>query len=168
MTKMTIKNLKAAFAGESQAAMKYTIFADVADKKGKKNVAKLFRAIAYAEQVHAKNHLRTLAGINDTSENLEVAIDGENFEVEEMYPAYMAVAELQDHKQAQQSFRFAIEAEKIHSKLYSNAKARIDAGEDIEENEIYVCPVCGWTHVGKLEVDRCPICSASSEKFVKF
>jgi len=165
---MTIENLKAAFAGESQAAMKYTIFAETAEKAGKPQVAKLFKAVAYAEQVHAKNHLKALMKINDVSANLQVAIDGENFEVEEMYPAYLAVAELQKHNEAQRSFNYALEAEKIHSKLYSEAKNKVDEGKDIEENEIYVCPICGWTHVGKLEVDRCPICNTLKDKFVKF
>lgn len=168
MSKMTIENLKAAFAGESQAAMKYTLFAEVAEKQGKPNIAKLFRAIAYAEQVHAKNHLRILMKLNNISDNLQVAIDGETFEVEEMYPAYFAVAELQEHKDAQRSINYALEAEKIHAKLYSDAKEHADKGEDIEENDVYICPVCGWTHVGKLDVDKCPICDTPAEKFVKF
>ncbi|MGB9659673.1 MAG: rubrerythrin family protein, partial [Nitrososphaerales archaeon] len=115
MRRMTEGNLKSAFSGESQAHMKYLIFADKAEEEGYPNVAKLFRAIAYAEKVHATNHLDALGNIKGSSENLQVAIDGENFEVNDMYPAYKAVAELEGEKIAQRSFYWALQAEKVHS-----------------------------------------------------
>ena len=104
MKKMTEENLKAAFAGESQAHMKYLVFADKAEQEGKLNTARLFKAIAYAEQVHATNHLKALGNVKSTSENLDTAIGGETFEVEEMYPAYNAVAELQNEKGAKRAW----------------------------------------------------------------
>ncbi len=168
MKKMTEKNLWDAFAGESQAHMKYLVFADVAESEGFPNVAKLFRAIAYAERVHASNHLRELAGVGNTSDNLQSAIDGENFEVQEMYPAYDVVAKLQDEKGAQRSIKYALEAEKIHAALYERAKQLVGEGKDIEDKPVYVCPVCGYTHVGDDVPDRCPVCNAPKDKFKKF
>jgi len=134
MHKMTEENLKAAFAGESQAHMRYLIFAEVAEREGKPNIARLFRAIAYAEQVHAQNHLWELSGIQDTPRNLAEAIAGEIFEVEEMYPAYDAVAELQGEKGAKRSIHYALEAEKIHARMYEKAKeaAAKGTGSDSE------------------------------------
>ena len=167
MKKMTEENLKSAFAGESQASMKYTLFADVAEKAGKINIAKLFRATAYAEQIHAMNHLKVLKEIKDSSENLLSAIKGENFEIEEMYPAYIAVAEEQSEEKATQSFKWALEAEKVHSELYLNAKEAVDDDKDIDINEVYICPVCGWTHIGE-PIDKCPICGLKFEKFKEF
>ena len=105
-------------AGESQAHIKYLAFAAQAEKEGKPNIARLFEAIAYAEQVHATNHLKELGGIGDTVANLEAAIGGETFEVDEMYAAYLAVAELQGEKGAKRSMTYAIEAEKIHADMY--------------------------------------------------
>ena len=104
-----------AYAGESQVHMKYLILADVAEKEGFPNVAKLFRAIAFAELVHARNHFKALGNVRDTVENLQIAIDGETFEVEEMYPAYKAVAELQGENEAVRSTHYALEAERIHA-----------------------------------------------------
>ncbi len=168
MKKMTKKSLEEAFAGESMAHMKYLIFAETAEKEGKKNIAKLFRAIAYAEFVHAKNHARNLGYIGNTVSNLEAAIGGETFEVEEMYPAYLAIARLQNEKGAEMSFNYAIEAEKIHSKMYAEAKSAAEKGEDAEIESVYVCPICGYTHIGKEPPERCPVCNALGEKFVKF
>lgn len=167
MHQMTNENLKAAFAGESQAHMKYTLFADKAEEEGYKNMARLFRAIAFAERVHAANHLQTVNGINLTAENLDVAMEGERFEVREMYPAYKVVAELQDEKKAIKSINYALEAEKIHEALYAEAKEAAKAGKDIDVRDIYICPVCGHTAVGKAP-DRCPICGILGEKFKKF
>ena len=168
MNQMTKDNLKAAFAGESQAHMKYLIFADQAEKEGKVNIANLFRAIAYAERVHATNHLKTLGGINSTSENLKVAKGGEDFEVDEMYPAYLSVAGLQDEKAAARSMKFAWEVEKIHSELYTAAKEVVDAGEDIAEAKAWVCPHCGFTITSGEVPDRCPVCNAPKNKFKEF
>ena len=167
MRKMTEKSLQEAFAGESMAHMKYLIFAEQAEKEGKRGIAKLFRAIAYAEYVHAKNHARNLGYIGSTVDNIQAGIDGETFEIEEMYPAYMAIAELQDEKGAQQSIRFAEEAEKIHAEMYKEAKEKAEKGEDFQAEEIYVCPVCGYTHIGK-PPDKCPVCGIPSEKFERF
>ncbi|HZW38117.1 MAG: rubrerythrin family protein [Syntrophothermus sp.] len=167
MRKMTKANLEAAFAGESQAAMKYTIYADKAEREGYIEVAKLFRAIAYAERVHATNHFRALSKLNETSINLLDAADGENYEVEEMYPAFEAVAQLQEEKTALRSIFYAIEAEKIHFKMYNCAKESVDQKKDIEAKDVYVCPVCGHTVMGDLD-DDCPICKAKKEKYIKF
>lgn len=167
MHTMTNDNLKMAFAGESQAHMRYTIFADKAEEEGFKNIARLFRAIAFAERIHATNHLNTLNGINLTVDNLNVAIEGERFEVNEMYPAYRAVAELQDEKRAINSMHYALEAEKIHEALYSEAKEASKAGKDLEIGDIYICPVCGHTVVGKAP-ERCPICGVLGDRFRKF
>jgi len=167
MKKMTEKFLWEAFAGESQAHMKYLIFAEEAEKKGKKNLAKLFKAIAYAEYVHAKNHLRELGGIKDEIANLQAAIDGETFEVEEMYPVYNGAAKLQGEKGAERTTNFAMEAEKIHAKMYQKAKEMAEKGEDYKETTIYVCPVCGYTTEGQVP-DKCPVCGLPGEKFEKF
>ena len=167
MKKMTEKALNEAFAGESMAHMKYLIFSEVAEKEGFSNVARLFRAIAYAEQVHATNHARQLALLGKTAENLQTGIDGETFEVEEMYPAYDAVAELQQEKGARQAIKFALEAEKIHAELYRKAKQAVEQGKDVEIEEIYICPVCGYTHVGP-PPEKCPVCNIAGDKFRKF
>lgn len=164
---MTKENLKSAFSGESQAHMKYLIFADKAEEEGFKNIARLFRAIAYAERVHATNHLNALNGYNLTIDNLGIAIEGEDYEVNEMYPAYKAVAELQDEKKAVKSMHYALEAEKIHTSLYSEARESVKSGMDLELGDIYICPVCGHTVVGKAP-DRCPICGVQADQFKKF
>ncbi len=167
MKKMTEKALLEAFAGESQAHMKYLIFAEEAEKAGKKGLAKLFRAIAYAEFVHAKNHLKQLGLVKDLVENIQAAIDGETFEVEEMYPVYNETAKLQGEKGAQTSIHYAVEAEKIHAEMYKKAKELVEKGEDYPQTDIYVCPVCGYTVEGDAP-DRCPICGVPKEKFEKF
>ena len=167
MRKMTDKNLRDAFAGESQAHMKYLVFAGRAEQEDKPNVARLFRAIAYAEQVHATNHLKTLGDVGSTEDNLQAAIDGENFEVEEMYPAYDAVAKLQEEKGAVRSVHYAIEAEKIHSAMYTQARQKVKEGKDIDIGEVSICPVCGYTHEED-PPDACPVCGVSKQKFVKF
>ncbi len=168
MRKMVEKSLGEAFAGESMAHMKYTIFAEVAEKERKKNIARLFRAIAYAEFVHAKNHAGNLGYIKSTEENLVTAIGGETFEVEDMYPAYLELAKYFGEKGAERSFQYAIEAEKIHAKMYEDAKDKAEKGEDIEEKDIYICPVCGYTYVGDEPPEKCPVCGAHGDKFVKF
>jgi rubrerythrin len=167
MRRMTEDNLKSAFAGESQAHMKYLIFADKAEEEGRLNVARLFRAIAYAEQVHAANHLNALGTVGSTSVNLQAAIDGETYEVEEMYPAYKAVAELQQERRAMQSMNFALEAEKIHAGMYQKAKQAVDGGSDIKLGDVFICSVCGYTVEGGAP-ERCPVCGAVRGKFKKF
>jgi len=167
MHEMTKQNLQNAFAGESQAHMKYLIFADVAEKEGKSNIARLFRAISYAEQVHAMGHFKVLDGVGDTVANLGKAIGGETFEVDEMYPVYHEDAKFQGEKAAEKSTHYAMEAEKIHAKMYGDAKKAAEKGEDIAIKELYICPVCGYTHEGEPE-DFCPVCGVKKEKFVKF
>ena len=167
MKEMTKENLKAALAGESQAHIKYLAYSAQAAKAGKPNIARLFHAIAYAEQVHAMNHLKELGGIGDTVSNLQAAIDGESFEVDEMYAAYLKVAELQNEKGAKRTMRYAVEAEKIHVDMYGDAKTAAEAGDDMEIGEVYICPVCGFTHIGDLP-ERCPVCNVKSERFKAF
>lgn len=167
MHKMTQANLEAAFAGESQAHMKYLAFAAKAEKEGFPNVGRLFKAIAYAEQVHAVSHLKTLKGVGKTVENLEAAIGGENYEVDEMYPAFIAVAQVQGEKGAVRSNEWAMEAEKIHAEMYGAAKTAVEDGKDAEVGQVYVCEVCGWTGEGE-PPDVCPLCKAKKEKFVTF
>lgn len=166
MRKMTEESLKEAFAGESQAHMRYLIFADRAEKEGFKNVARLFRAIAYAEQVHATNHYSALGMVRSTAENLQAAIDGEAFEVNEMYPAYEAIAKLQEERAAQRTIGWALRTEKVHEELYRLAKQSVEGGKDVELGPIYVCSVCGYT--SDKEFDRCPLCGAPKEKIKVF
>jgi rubrerythrin len=167
MKEMTKENLKASLAGESQAHIKYQAFAVQADKEAMPNIARLFRAISRAEQVHATNHLRELGGIGKTVANIEGAIAGENFEVDEMYAAYLEVADAQGEQGAHRSMTYAIEAEKIHSVLYGQAKSVATAGQDLVVGQVYVCPVCGFTHIGE-PPDRCPICNTKKERFEVF
>jgi len=167
MRKMTERNLNEAYAGESMAYMKYNIWADKAEQEKKPQVARLFRAIAAAERVHATNHWRTLNMIQGTADNLKHAIDGENYEVQEMYPSFKAVAELQDEKGAIRSTFWALETEKVHAAMYSKALGAIQAGKDASFGEIWVCPVCGYTGEGEAP-DLCPICNAKKSTFKRF
>jgi rubrerythrin len=167
MKKMTEKNLRDAFAGESQAHMKYLIFAKRAEEENKPNIARLFRAISFAEQVHATGHFKTLGELEGTVENLQSAIDGENFEVEEMYPAYDAVAKLQSEKDAIRSIHYAIEAEKIHAAMYAEARQTAKENKDLALTAVHICPVCGYTVTGDAP-DACPVCGVPKAKFVKF
>ncbi len=159
----TIEGLKAAFAGESQANRRYTIFAQKADAEGYPQVARLFRAAAAAEAIHAMNHLRALAGVKSTAENLQVAIDGENYEVVTMYPEFIQDAEAEEAKQALRTFRWAWEVEKVHEALYRKTLETLES-EDHPAFDYYVCPVCGYTHEGPCE-DKCPVCGAPGSRF---
>jgi len=147
--------------------MRYLIFAQKAEEEGYPNIARLFRAISFAEQVHATNHFRMLGDLGSSADNLDAAIGGETFEVEEMYPAYDAVAELQGEKEARRSIHYALEAEKIHAAMYSKAKEAVKSGKDLEVGKIYICSVCGYTGEGE-PPDRCPICGATKDKFRTF
>ena len=167
MHETTKDNLKAAFAGESQAHMKYMIFADKAEKEGLPNVARLFRATSFAEQAHATSHFRTLGEVGSTADNLAAAIGGETYEVEEMYPAFIADAKEQDEKAALISNQRAMAAEKVHAAFYTNAKEAVAAGNDTEIGMVHVCSVCGWTGEGE-PPDKCPLCGAKKEMFVTF
>lgn len=167
MKKMTEANLKNAFAGESQASMKYMTFARRAEEEGFHNIARLFRAIAYAEQVHATNHLQALRLISSTSDNLKNAIEGERYEVEEMYPSYNAVAKLQEERDAERTISWALQTEKIHLTIYQKALKAVEEKKDLETANIYICERCGYTIEGE-PPERCPICGASREKFKEF
>ncbi len=167
MKKMTEKALLEAFAGESMAHMKYLIFSEIAEKEGLPNVARLFKAIAYAEQVHATNHAKNLGITKKTPDNLQTGIDGETYEVEEMYPVFNNTAKFQNEKGAEQSTHYALEAEKIHMKMYADAKTSAEKKKDIDIKEIYICPICGFTHIGK-PPEYCPVCGAPNGKFKKF
>ena len=160
----TEENLQTAFAGESQANRKYLAFAAKADKEGLTNVAKLFRATAEAETLHAHGHLRALDGVKSTAENLETAIAGETYEFSDMYPPMLEQAEAEGHK-AKGMFRMALEAEKVHAELYAKALEAVKSGKDLDV-EVYLCPACGHIEFGKPE-KNCPICGVAPEKYLK-
>ena len=162
----TIDNLKEAFAGESEANRKYLAFAKKAEQDGYPQVAKLFRAAAEAETVHAHAHLRVMGGVQGTIENLQAAIEGEGFEHTEMYPRFVAEAEAEREKPALTSFRFALAVEGIHHGLYTEALASIESGQDLNERPIFVCGICGNTVYDEVP-DVCPICSAKKERFTE-
>jgi len=177
---MTEANLRSAYAGESQAHMRYLIYMELAKKEGFPNIARLFHAAAYAEQVHATTHFKhiktkgdfqtvggAIFGTQNTSEALQAGIDGETFEIHEMYPAYRIVAQAQGEKGADTSFRWAMEAEKNHLGLYEKAKKAVDAGKDAEFGDIQVCPICGHTVEGDAP-DKCPVCQTLGSKFKTF
>jgi rubrerythrin len=158
----TIDNLKAAFAGESQANRKYLAFAKKADEEGYPQIAKLFRAAATAETVHAHNHLGIMDGVGNTIENLQAAIDGETYEFKQMYPGFIKEAESDGFKKAKWSFNVANQVEEIHAGLFKEAIAAMskDSGKDY-----YVCPVCGNTVLGGAP-DKCPICKEPGSHFM--
>ena len=160
----TQDNLKAAFAGESQANRKYLAYAKKAEADGYPQVAKLFRAAADAETVHAHAHLRVLGGIQDTTANLADAIAGEGHEFQTMYPDFVAEAKNEGNKAALISFENALAVEEIHHGLYSEALKAVEGGKDLPEQKIYVCQVCGNTVYGEAP-DTCPVCNAKKEKF---
>lgn len=159
----SMDNLKNAFAGESQANRKYLAFGKKAEEEGFKQVAKLFRAAAEAETVHAHSHLRVMGGVKSTKENIQEAIGGETFEFTKMYPQMIEDARKEGNKQAQQSFEFANKVEKIHAELYQKALNNLGKNETVD---YYVCQVCGNT-VENAAPDKCPICGASKSMFIK-
>ena len=167
MKDMTKANVEAAFAGESQAHMKYAAFADMAEREKLPNVARVFRAASFAEQAHATNHLRALGGVGKTLTNLEAAFDGESFEIAEMYPAYIAVAQMQEEKRALGSMEDALAAEKVHQALYAKAKEAVAGGKDVDLGAVWVCSVCGFTGEGE-PPEKCPVCGAVHTKLQKF
>ncbi len=164
---MTKESLAAAFAGESQAAEKYLVWADKAEEEGYPNVAKLFRAISFAETRHARNHLLVMGGINSTAENLLAAFDGESFEVDEMYPAYHAIAKEQGNNQAVRSINYALRSEVDHKGQYTDAREAVLAGKDIAVEAVNVCLVCGHTIIGDAP-DKCPYCGATKDVYKTF
>ncbi|MEJ2286510.1 MAG: rubrerythrin family protein [Desulfobacterales bacterium] len=159
----TEENLRDAFAGESQANRKYLAFAQKADKEGYPRTARLFRAAAAAETVHAHAHLRTLKGVGSTADNLKEAIAGETHEFKNMYPAMIQEAEAEGEKAALRSFTYANDVEKIHADLYQKA---LDSLDNQEEVDYYVCDVCGYTCENE-PPDVCPVCKAKAKAFFK-
>ncbi|MDR3435056.1 rubrerythrin family protein [Telmatospirillum sp.] len=162
----TDKNLAEAFSGESQANRKYLAYGEAAQKDGLPQVAKLFRAVAAAETIHAHAHLRAMGGIKATAENLKAAIAGEKYEFEEMYPGFVATAEQEGAKMAELSMKRALDVEKVHHGLFTDALASVDAGKDLPEGRVYVCSVCGHTVVGGVP-DQCPVCKAKAGKYTE-
>nr|CRH04270.1 Rubrerythrin [Candidatus Magnetococcus massalia] len=162
----TTENLKAAFTGESEANRKYLAFATKAESEGFGQVAKLFRAVAEAETIHAHAHLRVLEGVKDTATNLAAAMEGEDYEFNVMYPEFIATAQAEGNKKAVRSMTHAMEVEKIHHDLFQQALAAVKGGSDLDgELDIYVCPVCGHTEIGKAP-DNCPICNVKGERYL--
>ncbi|VBB08939.1 rubredoxin-type fold [Lucifera butyrica] len=178
---MTADFLRSAYGGESMAHMRYLIWGDHAEKQGMPNIARLFRAIAFAEQVHAANHFKELGelpggaavtsgavfGFGSVAENLQGAIDGEVHEIEQMYPVYLQTARFQQENGAERSFRYALEAEKIHAKMFKTAQDAAKTGKDMKLKEVYVCPVCGYTGDGETP-DYCPVCGVKKDLFKRF
>jgi len=160
----TRENLESAFAGESQANRKYLFFAEKAESEGQKRTARLFRAAAEAETVHARNHLKVLQGIKSTRENLQTAISGENHEFTEMYPQFIETANSETEKNAVDSFDLANRVEKIHHSLYQEALSDLEKGTVKELKPFHVCQVCGNTVEGEAP-DKCPVCGASKKMF---
>ena len=167
MKKMTEENVKGALAGESQAHIRYLAFAEKAAAENLPNVARVFKANSFSEQIHATNHLKTLSGIGSTKDNLAAAVGGENFEVEEMYPAYLVVARAQGEKTAEIHFNAALQAEKVHYGIYQAAKKSVESGQDMAFKPVHVCSMCGFTMEGDAP-DKCPVCGAPRDKFVTF
>lgn len=181
MRPITQQNLINAFGGESQAHMRYLHFADQASKENFPNVERLFRAIAHAEFVHAGDHYRELKhldggyvadsmaafGPGDTRKNLRLAIAGETFEIEEMYPVYMETASFQNEKGAERSFSWAYNTEKMHKMLFEKARKSAEAGQDMALGTVHVCEICGYTIEGDAP-DICPLCKAKKDQFIGF
>lgn len=157
----TDKNLAAAFAGESQANRKYLAFAKKADSEGHTQAAKLFRAAAEAETLHAHAHLKAMGAIKSTAENLQTAVEGETYEFESMYPDFIKIAQEENNAAAVRTFTMANEAEKVHAELYKKALANIASGESYD---YYLCTVCG--HIAEKEApEKCPICGAKTQAY---
>ncbi|MBZ2174284.1 Rubrerythrin-2 [Schnuerera sp. xch1] len=159
----TLNNLMEAFAGESQANRKYLAYSKKAEAGGNTNAAKLFKAAAYAETLHALKHFEVADKVRSTPDNLKDAVDGETFEFESMYPGFIEIAKEEGNKAAVQTFTYAMEAEKVHAKLYKEALENID---ETEEVFYYVCPVCG--NIEKSVPGKCSICNADGSKFIKY
>jgi len=162
MKEKTLANLQAAFAGESQANRKYLAFAKKADAEGYNQAAKLFRAAAEAETIHAHAHLAVMGGIKDTKVNLQEAINGETHEFQSMYPQMIKDAESEGENSAKRSFSYANFVEEVHANLYKSYLENID---NLKEEDIWVCPVCGMTFIGKAD-EKCPVCATSREKYI--
>jgi rubrerythrin len=162
----TTENLQEAFAGESQANRRYLFFAEKADEAGNKQIARLFRAAAEAETVHARNHLRVLGEIKSDKENLEAAISGESYEFTQMYPGFIEQAKSENNGKAENSFDMANKVEQIHHRLFQEALSSLESGKSLKDAPYYVCQVCGNTVEGEAP-ERCPICGAPLSQFKK-
>lgn len=163
MENKTLENLMAAFAGESQANRKYTAYAKKAEKEGKMNAAKLFKAAADAETLHALREFEVAGKVGSTADNLKDGIEGETYEYKEMYPPFVEQAEAEGNKAAAMIFTFAMKAEEVHAKLYQEALENID---DTEEVFYYLCPTCG--NIEKFVPEKCSICNVPGTKFIKY
>ena len=161
----THENLATAFAGESQANRKYLAFARQAEKESLPQIAKLFRAAAEAETIHALAHLGNMGGVGTTLQNLEAAVKGETYEFTEMYPPMAKQAQEEGHR-ARHMLGYALSAEQVHAKLFKEALEAMKAGKDLSTMDVYLCPVCGDIEFGP-PPDRCPICGAPAAKYVK-
>lgn len=164
MTDQTIKNMWEAFAGESQANRRYLLFAKKAADEGLPNIARLFRAVAESETIHANNHLEALKGVKSTAENLESALTGEADEFTSIYPMFMDQAKRDANNEALKSFFWANEAEKTHGRFYERALDVNKQGEDLALKELHICSICGYTVEGA-PPDKCPTCGQSKDKF---
>lgn len=178
---MTVDFLRSAYGGESMAHMRYLIWGDAAEKEGFPNIARLFKAVSYAEWAHAKNHFNVLKeivgdftvpagavfGLTNTVDNLQGAINGELHEIEQMYPVYLNTAKFQKEKDAERSFHFAVEAEKQHADLFQKAQDSAKQEKDMDVGTFYVCPVCGYTVMDNVP-DACPVCGVKKENFQQF
>jgi rubrerythrin/Fe-S-cluster-containing hydrogenase component 2 len=159
----TLKNLMAAFAGEAEANRKYTAYAKKAEKDGNLNAAKLFRAAADAETIHALKHFEVAGKIGSTADNLKDGVKGETYEYKEMYPDFVKEAEAEGNKAALMSFTFAMKAEEVHAGLYQEALENLDQKEEVF---YYLCPVCG--NIEKFKPEKCSICGVPGDKFIKY
>ena len=162
----SIENLKSAFAGESQANRRYLAFAQKAEEEGFTQVAKLFKAAAEAETVHALNHIRIMQEVKTSLENVNAAFSGETFEFKKMYPEYLDTARKEGNQQAVWSFNVANQVEQIHEGLFTKAMNALEHNKELEKVDYYVCSVCGNT-VESNPPERCPICGSPKAKFFK-
>lgn len=160
----TDENLGAAFSGESQANRRYLFFADKAEEEGHPQIARLFRGAAESETVHARCHFQALGNVKDTEENLKVAIEGENYEHTEMYPGFIDDAKAEGEKEARLCFSYARAVEKKHEKMFKDLLGSLKSGKSLEEEEVFVCSVCGNLETGEAP-DTCPICGNPKEVF---
>jgi len=182
MRAMTEQNLIDAFGGESQAHMRYLRFSEIASQEKLPNISRLFMAIARAETIHAHSHYNNLAHLNggrtansgatfgpgNTLKNLELALMGETFEVEEMYPVYIEVAKFQKEMGASKSFERAFATEKKHKALFEKAITALEKGNDMKLDTVQVCSVCGYTLEDHIAPDACPVCGAKKENYIDF
>jgi len=162
----TEKNLQAAFAGESQANRRYLFFADKADKEGHSQIARLFRAAAEAETVHARSHFNAMDGVGTTRDNLSAGVIGEHREFTRMYPPFIEQAKIDKYLRAERTFDFANQVEEIHYELFQAALKALDAGEQMADEPYFVCKVCGNT-VAVAAPEKCPICGAPAGSFMQ-